>query len=100
MSDILEKLLGVEKSAGLLVSQAEAEAARRKAEAQAEVEKLSAGALKDQAVRADARIAAERAAIAAEREQKNGTYRESLAARAQNTEALRLLVAEFVEKGL
>jgi len=100
MSDILEKLLGVEKSAGLLVSQAEAEAARRKAEAQAEVEKLSAGALKDQAVRADARIVAERAAIAAEREQKNSTYRESLAARAQNTEALRRLVAEFVEKGL
>lgn len=100
MSDILEKLLGVEKSAGLLVSQAEAEAARRKAEAQAEVEKLSAGALKDQAVRADARIVAERAAIVAEREQKNSTYRESLAARAQNTEALRRLVAEFVEKGL
>jgi hypothetical protein len=100
MSDILEKLLGVEKDASVLVADAEAEAGRRKAAAQVESQKRYTEALKEKAVEAEARVAAERGKIAAEREEKNHAHRESLASRARDREALRRVVIDFVEKGL
>jgi hypothetical protein len=100
MSDILEKLLGVEKDASVLVVHAETEAARRKAAVQAEAQKRTSDLLKEKALQSEARVAAERGRIAEERAEKNRAYGESLAARARNTEALRRVVAEFVEKGL
>jgi vacuolar-type H+-ATPase subunit H len=99
MSDILEKLLGVEKDAAVLVTDAEAEANRRKAAARAEAQKLSAEALKEQAVRSEQRVAAEKKLIAAERDEKNRAYRQSIAARPLDSSALRRAVTEFIEKG-
>lgn len=100
MSDILDKLLGVEKDASVLVAHAETEAARRKASAQAEAQKRSSDLIREKALQSEARVAAEQAKIAEERAEKNRAYGESLAARPRNTEALRRVVAEFVEKGL
>jgi vacuolar-type H+-ATPase subunit H len=99
MSDILEKLLGVEKDAAVLVTDAEAEANRRKAAARAEAQKLSAEALKEQAVRSEQQVAAEKKLIAAERDEKNRAYRQSIAARPLDSSALRRAVTEFIEKG-
>ncbi len=47
MSDMLEKLLGVEKTATALLAEAEAEAARRKADARMESQKKHAELLKE-----------------------------------------------------
>jgi vacuolar-type H+-ATPase subunit H len=99
MSDILEKLLGVEKDALVLVTDAEAEANRRKAAARADAQKIYSEALKGQATRPEQRVAAEKARIAAERDEKNSAYRESIAARRLDTSALRRAVTEFIEKG-
>ena len=99
MSDILEKLLGVEKDASVLVTEAEAEANRRKAAARAEAQKLYAEALKEQAARSAQRVAVEKKRIAAERDEKNGAYRQSIDARPLDSSALRRAVTEFIEKG-
>jgi vacuolar-type H+-ATPase subunit H len=99
MSDILEKLLGVEKDASVLVTEAEAEANRRKAAARAEAQKLYAEALKEQAARSAQRVAVERERVAAERDEKNRAYRQSIAARPLDSSALRRAVTEFIEKG-
>jgi vacuolar-type H+-ATPase subunit H len=99
MSDILEKLLGVEKDASVLVTDAEAEANRRKAAARAEAQRLYAEALKEQSARSEQRIAVEKKRIAAERDEKNGAYRQSIAARPLDSSALRRAVTEFIEKG-
>ncbi len=99
MSDILEKLLGVEKDASVLVTDAEAEASQRKTAARVEAQKLYAEALKEQAARSEQRIAAEKERIAAERGEKNRAYRQSIAARPLDSSALRQAVTEFIEKG-
>jgi hypothetical protein len=99
MSDILEKLLGVEKDASVLVAGAEGEAGRRRAAAQAEAQARHAEALKAAAAEAAARVAAERTRLAAERDQKNRAFRDGLASRPRDREALRRVVMDFVEKG-
>ncbi len=99
MSDILEKLLGVEKDASVLVTEAEAEGNRRKAAARAEAQRLYAEALKEHAGRCEQRIAAEKQRVAAERDEKNRVYRQSIAARHLDASALRRAVTEFIEKG-
>jgi hypothetical protein len=100
MSDVLEKLLAVEKDAAALVAQAEAEAARRRAAAQARAGERAAEAVKTEAVRAAERIAAAREALAAEREQRSREHGLSLAARPRDTKALARVVEEFVDKVL
>lgn len=47
MSDMLEKLIGVEKSAAALLTEAEAEANRRRADARAEAQKKHVELLKE-----------------------------------------------------
>jgi F0F1-type ATP synthase membrane subunit b/b' len=100
MSDVLERLLAVEKDAAALVAQAEAEAARRRAAAQARSADRAAEAVKAEAVRAAERIAAAKEEIAAERERRSRAHGQSLAARPRDTQALRRVVEEFVDKGL
>ena len=100
MSDILEKLLGVEKDASVLVASAEAEAGRRRATAQGQGQQRYSEILKGKATEVARRVTSEKEAVAAEREQKNRAYRESLASRARNGEAFRRVVMDFVEKGL
>jgi vacuolar-type H+-ATPase subunit H len=99
MSDILEKLLGVEKDASVLVTDAEAEANRRKAAAREQAQKLYSEALKAQAARSEGRVAAEKQRIAAERDEKNRAYRASIAARPLDRSALLRAATEFIEKG-
>ncbi len=100
MSDILERLLGVEKDASVLVASAETEAGRRRAAAQADAQVRHGEALKTAATEAAARVAAERERIAAERDEKNRAFRESLSSRPRDREALRRVVMDFVDKGL
>jgi hypothetical protein len=100
MSDVLEKLLAVEKDAAALVAQAEAEAARRRAAAQGQAEGRAAEAVKAAAVLAAGRIASAKAAIAAERDQRSRAHGQSLAVRPRDTEALKRVVEEFVDKAL
>ena len=100
MSDILEKLLGVEKDAAVLVAEAEAEAGRRKAAARVEAEERCAEALRRKAAELEKRIAAERERIAAERDEKNRSYRESIAAHPLDRAAFARVVMDFIEKGV
>jgi hypothetical protein len=100
MSDILEKLLGVEKDASVLVSGAEGEAARRRAAALSEAQARHAEVLRRAAVDAAARVESEKARIAAERDAKNRAYSQELASRPRDREALRRVVVDFVDTGL
>jgi vacuolar-type H+-ATPase subunit H len=99
MSDMLEKLLGVEKRAAALVTEAEAEAHRRVAQARGDAQKASAETLKKKTAEAEAAVAAERTRIAAEREQQNKAYREKLEGHAVDRAAFSRAVSAFVDKG-
>jgi len=99
MSDMLEKLLGVEKSAAALVTEAESEAHRRVAQARGEAQKGSAETLKKKTTEGEEAVAAERLRIAAERERQNKAYREKLAQRAIDTAAFSHAVFTYIDKG-
>ena len=98
MSDMLEKLLRVEKTAAGLVTEAESEAARRTGQTRLESQKALAAMLKETAGAAEAAVTEERARIGAERAQKNLTYRETLARTPANAEAFRIAALSFMEK--
>ena len=99
MSDMLEKLLGVEKRAAALVTEAESEAHRRSAQARGEVKKRSAETLKKKAAEGEEAVGSERSRIAAERERQNKAYREQLARHAIDMAAFSRAVLTFVDKG-
>ena len=99
MSDMLEKLMSVEKTAAGLVSEAEVEAARRTGQARSESQKAITTVLKDKAVVADEAVTAERARIVAERAKKNAAYRESLGRTPADVAAFNRAALSFMEKG-
>jgi len=99
MSDMLEKLLGAEKSAAAVLDDAEAEAARRKADARAEAQKKHSELLKEKTQEGDAAIAAEKARIAAEKERLIKAYKEKLAGLPRNPAAFSRAALAFVQKG-
>jgi len=97
MSDMLDKLLQTERSAAELVSSAEAEANRRKSETRAEAQKRHAALLKETAVEAEHAVQQAREQAAAERKEKNQTYRARLAAHAFDRDGFERLVSELTE---
>jgi vacuolar-type H+-ATPase subunit H len=99
MSDMLEKLLGVEKSAASLITEAEAEARRRTSAARVEAQKKHAELVKNSAAEADRALEAARGESAAERERKNAEYRQSLSRRTPDRGAFSRVVIGFFEKG-
>jgi hypothetical protein len=99
MSDMLEKLLNVEKTAAGLVTEAEAEAARRTGKARAESQKATAALLKEKAIAVDEAIETERARIAAERERKNAEYRETLKRMPSDSAGFNRAALSFMDKG-
>ena len=99
MSDMLEQLLGVEKSAAAIIAEAETDAARRTARARIDAQKESTETLKQKAAEMDRAVDAEKVTLAAERTRKSGAYRESLAKRAPDEQAFRRAALSFIEKG-
>ncbi len=99
MSDMLEKLLAVEKTAASLISEAEAEARRRTSAARVDAQKRHAELLKARAAEAERAVEAARADCAAERERKNAEYRQSLSRATPDRSAFSRAVLGFFEKG-
>jgi len=98
MSDMLDKLLQTERSAAELVSSAEAEANRRKAEARAEAQKRHAALVKEKAVEADHAVQEAKEHAAAERKEHGEKYRAKLAAHAVDRDSFARLVSELTDK--
>jgi regulator of protease activity HflC (stomatin/prohibitin superfamily) len=99
MSDMLEKLLGVEKTAASLVSEAEAEAGRRTGQARLEAQKRHSDLLKKKAGENETALAAERVRLAAERESRNREERGKLSRLPSDPAAFRTAVRSFIDKG-
>jgi vacuolar-type H+-ATPase subunit H len=99
MSDMLEKILGVEKTAAALLADAEAEASRRLAQARGDSQKKAAELLKKTSGDGELALEAERTRVAAEREQQNKGYREKLARQKVDAAAFSRAVLAFIEKG-
>jgi len=99
MSDMLERLLNVEKTAAGLVSEAEATAGDRTGQARAETQKTAAALLKEATLAAEEAVSAERTRAAAERERKNAEYRASLARTPADTANFRRAALAFMQKG-
>jgi hypothetical protein len=99
MSDMLEKLLGVEKTAAGLVAEAEKESGRRTAQARLEAQKRHTELLKTRAAENESALGAERARIEAERAAKNREDREKLSRLPQDQGAFRATVIAIIDKG-
>jgi hypothetical protein len=99
MSDMLEKLLAVEKTAAGLVDAAEAEAARRTAQARQDAQKRHTDLLKAKARESEAAVAAERTRLEAEREARNAAERDRLGRFHSDEKAFRASVLSALEKG-
>jgi vacuolar-type H+-ATPase subunit H len=99
MSDMLEKLLSVEKSAASLITEAEAEARRRTSAARVEAQKRHAELLKGRAAEGDRAVEAARKESAEERERKNAEYRQALSRKTPDRGAFSRAVLGFFEKG-
>ncbi len=99
MSDVLEKLLGVEKTAAGLVAEAEKEAGRRTAQARQEAQKRHTELLKTRAAENESALAAERARIDEERRTRNREERERLSRFSQDTASFRAAVITLIDKG-
>lgn len=97
MSDILEKLIGVEKKATELVAEAEAEAARRKGAARAEAGRLHADRVRDKAQELDRLLESLKREIAGERESENSRYIAELGARRLHLEEFRKVVKPLLD---
>ena len=98
MSDMLDKLLQTERSAAEMVSSAEAEANKRKAEARAEAQKRHAALLEEKAAEGERAVAAEKERAARERREKNEEYRAKLSANRVDREGFFRLITELIEK--
>ncbi len=99
MSDMLQKLLGVEKTAASVVAEAEAEAARLTSEARQQTQHRHAEALKTAAAQGDAALAAERTRLEAERASRIQAERERLARLPTDSTAFRSAALSFIQKG-
>ena len=99
MSDMLEKILVLEKNASAVVAEAEADATHRITQVRGETQKAVSEALKKAAREGDGAVDAERTRVAAERERLNGEYREKLDRQPLDTAAFSRAVIGFVEKG-
>ncbi len=99
MSDMLQRLLGVEKTAAGLVSEAEGDAARITAQARLDSQKRHSELLKKKAADNEAALAAERARLAAEREARTQEERERLSRLPRDVAAFRGAALSFIEKG-
>ena len=99
MSDMLQKLLGVEKTAASLVAEAEAEAARLTSEARQETQQRHSDLLKAAASRGDDAVSAERARLVAEREKRSQAERQRLSGLPLDQPAFARTVLSFVQKG-
>jgi F0F1-type ATP synthase membrane subunit b/b' len=100
MSDMLERLLGVEKSAAALVAEAEAEAARMTSQARNDAQREYAEALKVKAAEMEHAIVEAKESLAAERARATAAYRDLLATRAPDEEGFRRAALSFIDKGL
>jgi hypothetical protein len=98
MSDMLEKLLGVEKTAAALVAEAEEAAGRRTSEARLETQRRHTELLKKKAAENAAVLDAERARLAAERASRNAEERERLSRLPADTKGFRAAVRSFMDK--
>jgi len=99
MSDMLQRLIGVEKSAAALVTEAEGEAAKIIAQARVDSQKTHAESMKKKAAENDAAVAAERARLVAEREARTREERDRLARLPRNTAAFRASALSFIQRG-
>ncbi len=99
MSDTLEKLLGVEKTAVTIVADAETEANRRKAQARLEVQRARSEQARQLAEASEKTLAEARSRVEAERARKNQEHRDRLAALAQDRAKFARLVMTYIGKG-
>lgn len=86
MSDILEKLIGVEKKATELVGEAEAEASRRKSAVRTEAGRTHAERVREKAQELDRAVEEKKLAFSREREEENSRYMAKLSARSLHHE--------------
>ncbi len=89
MSDILDKLLGVEKNAAVLVTEAEAEANRRKTAARMDANSRYTARLAEKTAELDSALEGARKGLTREKEEKNRAYAESLRKHAVDPAAFR-----------
>ena len=99
MSDVLQRLLGVEKTAANLVAKAEAEAARITAQAKLDSQKRHSELLKKKAADNESALAAERQRLEAERKARTREERERLLKLPKDTAAFRKAAISFIERG-
>ena len=99
MSDTLEKLIGVEKTAVTLVADAETEANRRKAQARLEAQRARSELARQLAETTEKALADARARVEQERSRKNEEHRRKLAALTQNKAEFNRLVVSYIGKG-
>jgi hypothetical protein len=99
MSDMLEKLLGVEKIASGLIAEAEAEAGRRTTQARLDAQKRHTALLKAKAAENETALAAERARIEAERVARNRVENEKLTRLPADEALFRTAILSLIEKG-
>jgi transcription initiation factor TFIID subunit TAF12 len=99
MSDMLEKLLGVEKRAAGLVSEAEDEASRRTARARVESQRRHSETLKKKAIDVEKDVQAEKERLAAERADKTRAYTAALAGLSADTASFKRAALSFMGKG-
>jgi F0F1-type ATP synthase membrane subunit b/b' len=98
MSDILDKLLGVEKNASNLTTEAEAEANKRKTRARVEAQKEYTEGLARKAREIDGRLEKTREDLKTERERKNLEYSEGLKKSPQDSGAFRRALVSFISE--
>jgi vacuolar-type H+-ATPase subunit H len=98
MSDILEKLLGVEKNASVLISEADGESNRRKTTARMDAQKRYVKLLAERAAELDSKLVEARNRLSREREEKNKNFSEDLRKRKLDGDALRRVVIERIGK--
>lgn len=99
MSDMLEKLLGVEKRAASLVSDAEEEASRRTMQARVESQRQHSQTLKKKAIDVEKDVEAEKKRLVEERARETLTYREGLERHSADRAGFRHVAMSFIEKG-
>jgi vacuolar-type H+-ATPase subunit H len=96
---MLEKLLGVEKTAAGLIAEAEAEAGRRTTQARLDAQKRHVELLKAKAAENETSLEAERTRIEAERAARNQVEKEKLTRLPVDQARFRTAILSLIEKG-
>jgi hypothetical protein len=99
MSDMLEQLLGVEKKAASLVSEAEDEASRRTTQVRVESQRRHSETLKKKAIDVEKDVQAEKERLAVERTNKIQAYTAALAQRSADRAGFKRAAMSFIGKG-